>query len=40
MRNSKLIRNNRTFMWVNIILGIVVIAVVALFMYFCGYSIF
>ncbi len=40
MRNSKLIRNNRTFMWANIILGIVVIAVVALFMYFCGYSIF
>lgn len=40
MRNNKLYRQNRIFMWANIILAIVVIAVVALFMYFCGFNIF
>lgn len=40
MRNSKLYRQNRSFMWLNVILAIVVIAIVAAFMYFSGYNIF
>ena len=40
MRNSKLYRQNRSFMWLNVILAIVVIGMVAAFMYFCGFNIF
>lgn len=40
MRNSKLYRQNRSFMWLNIVLAIVVIGVVAAFMYFCDINIF
>jgi len=40
MRNNKIYHKNKLFMWTNVILAIVVIGVVALFMYFCGYNIF
>ncbi len=36
MRNKKLIRANQRFMWANILLGLFVVGIVFIAMYFCG----
>ena len=36
MLNNKLIKKNRQFMWANILLGLFVVVLVFVFMYFCG----
>lgn len=36
MRNKKLIKANQRFMWANIFLGLFIVVVVFVALYFCG----
>lgn len=38
MRNSKLYRSNRQFMWGNILIAIFVVILAIVIIYLCGYS--